>query len=110
MPSCSCDTGAKMRTLVIRPGAIGDFILSLPAIECLQPHEIWAATPNLSLIRFPAHTRSIASTGLDLLGITDPPLRLLEDLRGFDRIVSWYGAGRPEFRDIVRQQGLPFTF
>ena len=28
--------GGPMRRLVIRPGAIGDFIVSLPAIECLR--------------------------------------------------------------------------
>ena len=33
---------------------------------------------------------------------------LMEELRGFDSIVSWYGANRAEFRDAVA--GLPFTF
>ncbi len=99
-----------MRTLAIRPGAIGDFILSLPALECIEADEIWAAGRNLPLVRFPAATRSIASTGLDLLGITDPPPALLDHLRSFDRILSWYGANRPEFRDVVRRLALPFTF
>jgi ADP-heptose:LPS heptosyltransferase len=31
-------------------------------------------------------------------------------LRGFDSIVSWYGASRPEFRNAVAALGLPFTF
>lgn len=101
-----------MRRLVIRPGAIGDFILSLPAIGCLQAAslEVWAAAPNVPLVRFADRTRSIASTGLDLLGVSEPPLRLLDELRGFDSIVSWYGANRPEFRDLVRRLGLPVTF
>ncbi len=101
-----------MRRLVIRPGAIGDFILSLPAIECLQTHtfEVWAASQNLPLVRFTDRVRSIASTGLDLLGITETPPHLLGELRGFDSIVSWYGANRPEFRDLVRRLELPFTF
>ena len=52
--------------------------------------------------------RPIASTGLDLLGVTEPPPGLVEELRGFDEIVSWYGTGRPEFREAVAS--LPFTF
>ncbi len=100
-----------MRRLAIRPGAIGDFILSLPALECLQTGclEVWAASPNVPLVRF-ARARSIASTGLDLLGITHPPAGLLDELRGFDSIVSWYGANRPEFREVVAELKLPFTF
>jgi len=31
-------------------------------------------------------------------------------LRGFDSIISWYGANRPEFRELVRGLGLPFEF
>jgi len=91
---------------------MGDFIVSLPALECLRADylEVWAASPNVPLVRFANRARSIASTGLDLLGVTEPPPRLLDELRAFDSIVSWYGANRPEFRDLVRQLGLPFTF
>ncbi len=101
-----------MRRLVIRPGAIGDFIVSLPALECLRAEylEVWAASPNVPLVRFADCARGIASTGIDLLGVTEPPARLLEELRRFDSIVSWYGANRPEFRELVRVMQLPFTF
>ncbi len=103
-----------MRRLLIRPGAIGDFILSLPALAHLQAGytEIWASSRNLPLARFADRARAIADTGLDLLGIpeVDPPIRLLEDLRGFDSIVSWYGANRPEFRQATTELGLPFRF
>ena len=101
-----------MRRLIIRPGAIGDFIVSLPALECLHADylEIWVASGNVPLVRFAHRTRSIASTGLDLLAVAEPPPRLLDELRAFDSIVSWYGANRPDFRDLVRQLGLPFTF
>jgi heptosyltransferase III len=107
-----CDTGTAVRRLAIRPGAIGDFIVSLPALECLRSEylEVWAASPNVPLVRFADRVRSIASTGLDLLGVTEPPARLLEELRGFDSIVSWYGANRNEFRELVRALQLPFTF
>jgi ADP-heptose:LPS heptosyltransferase len=97
------------RRLVIRPGAIGDFIVSLPAIESLGPAEVWSASAHVPLVRFAA-ARAIAATGLDLLGITDPDPRLLETLRGFDQIVSWYGANRPEFRALVESLRLPFLF
>ena len=101
-----------MRRLIIRPGAIGDFVVSLPAMECLRAEylEVWAAAQNVPLARFADRARSIASTGLDLLGITEPPRRLIETLRGFDSIVSWYGANRPDFRELVASLGLPFQF
>ena len=107
-----------MKRLVIRPGAIGDFIVSIPAIECLRDAclrveylEVWAAARNVPLAaRIAQHARSIASTGLDLLELTGPSARLLETLRGFDSIVSWYGANRPEFREAVAALGLPFQF
>jgi heptosyltransferase-3 len=96
--------------LIIRPGAIGDFIVSLPALECLRTDylEVWTATPNVPLARFADSARPISSSGLDWVGVTDPPARLLETLRSFDSIVSWYGTNRPDFRDAV--SGLPFTF
>jgi hypothetical protein len=105
-------TGSGVRRLVIRPGAIGDFILSLPALECLREeyYEVWAAAPNVPLVRFADRARSISSTGLDLLGIVEPSPQLVESLRGFDSIISWYGSNRPEFRDLVRRLDLPFTF
>jgi len=100
-----------LKRLIIRPGAVGDFIVSLPAIECLCPAEIWAAEPNVPLARrVAARARSIASTGLDLLELGEPDPRLLESLRGFDSIVSWYGAGRPEFRQTVAALALPCHF
>jgi heptosyltransferase III len=101
-----------MRRLAIRPGAIGDFIVSLPALECLQAdyYEIWATSANVPLVRFADRARAIASTGLDLLAISEPPVRLIEELRGFDSIVCWYGANRREFREEVARLGLPFTF
>ena len=101
-----------MRRLVIRPGAIGDFIVSLPALECLRAAylEVWTASAHVPLVRFADRVRPIASTGLDLAGVTQPPARLVEELRSFDSIVSWYGANRQEFREVVGGLDLPFTF
>jgi len=87
-------------------------IVSLPALECLRTEyfEVWTAAPNVPLIRFADKARAISSTGLDLLGIGEPPARVVDALRGFDSVVSWYGANRPEFRNLIERLGLPFTF
>ncbi len=101
-----------MRRLAIRPGGIGDFIVSLPALECLGSDslEVWTTARNVPLVRFCSRARAIEATGLDLLAVAEPPARLISELRGFDQIVSWYGAGRPDFRDCVHRLGLPFVF
>jgi heptosyltransferase III len=101
-----------MRRLVIRPGAIGDLIVSLPAMACLAAEslEVWTEARAVPLVRFAARVRPLRAAGLDLLGITEPPVGLIQALRQFDSIVSWYGANRPEFRDTVAGLGLPFTF
>ena len=99
-----------MRRLVIRPGAIGDVVVSLPALEFLRCEylEVWTAVRTLPLVRFADCARAISSTGLDFLGVADPPPHLIGELGSFDSIVSWYGSNRPEFRDAVA--GLPFEF
>jgi hypothetical protein len=102
-----------LKRLIIRPGAIGDFVVSIPAIECLRATylEIWAAPRNVPLAaRVAQEARSIGSMGLDLLELTGPSEHLLEALGGFDSIVSWYGANRPEFREAVAALRLPFQF
>ncbi len=103
-----------MRRLLIRPGGIGDCILSLPALECLRTDftEVWIRGDAAPLIRFADRVCAIASTGLDLLGLPDtaPPPGLLERLRSFDSIVSWYGANRAEFREQIARLKLPFQF
>jgi ADP-heptose:LPS heptosyltransferase len=96
------------RRLLIRPGAIGDVILSLPALEAARAAytEVWAPRPMLPLIRFANRTRAIADTRLDLVGVVEGAR--VSELETFDSIYSWYGTHRPEFRDAVRH--LPFTF
>jgi hypothetical protein len=90
---------------VIRPGGIGDFIVSLPALEFLEPSEVWVARPNVPLVRFADRARAIGDTGLDLL---EPPPSLLERLSEFDEIHSWHGAARDDFRAAVAR--FPFRF
>ncbi len=101
------------RRLLIRPGAIGDFIVSLPALQSLAPPElfteVWCHGQNVPLAGFANRARSIASTGLDRLGITHAD-DVIERLREFDEIVSWYGENRPDFRALVADLSLPCRF
>lgn len=101
---------SELKRLLIRPGAIGDTIVSLPALEsaCRSSYnEVWVSSPCVPLIGFADRVRSIASTGLDLLelGMETPAAAALSC---FDSVISWYGTNRPEFREAVRD--LPFTF
>jgi heptosyltransferase-3 len=97
-----------LRRLLIRPGAIGDVILSLPELEASRGDytEVWAQRAVLPLIRFADRTRAIADTGLDLMGVVEGAR--VPALEEFDSIYSWYGTNRGEFREAVRH--LPFTF
>lgn len=91
-----------MRRLLIRPGAIGDCIVSFPALEFLRAEytEVWVPAPVVPLVRFADRVCSIRSTGLDFLGIEglEIPSSLAERLGSFDEVISWYGTNRPEFR------------
>jgi hypothetical protein len=100
--------------LLIRPGGIGDCILSLPALEYLAADhtEVWVPGAVAPLIRFADRVRSLSSTGLDLVGLPDvePPPHTIAALAQFDSIVSWYGTNRSEFRAEVGRLRLPFEF
>src|SRR5664280_1580604 len=81
-------------------------------MACLaaEPLEVWTTARAVPLVRLGGRVRAIAATGLDLLGVTETPAGLIETLREFDSIVSWYGANRPEFRETVAALGIPVTF
>jgi len=66
--------------------------------------EVWCAEQNVPLARFADKSLSIGSSGLDRLGLL-PADDVLERLRWFDSIVSWYGSAREEFVRL----GLPAT-
>ena len=95
------------RRLILRPGAIGDTVVSLPALEtlCAEYTEIWAPSQNLPMLRHLGRCRSLVATGIDSLVIPETTLRHMAE---FDDIVSWYGAGREDFRRQVAV--LPFRF
>ncbi|HMF75269.1 MAG TPA: glycosyltransferase family 9 protein [Bryobacteraceae bacterium] len=91
-----------MNRLLIRPGAIGDCILSFPALEYQKADytEVWIPSALAPLVQFADTVRPLAACGIDLLGVGDleVPAPLRERLARFDEIVSWYGFKRPEFR------------
>jgi heptosyltransferase-3 len=97
--------------LLIRTGAIGDFILSLPALESLRADytEVWCASQNVPLARFADSAQSIVASGLDRLGLL-PADDVVDRLRRFDSVISWYGTNRPEFRRLIEELHLPFEF
>jgi heptosyltransferase-3 len=103
-----------VRRLLIRPGAIGDCILSFPALEHAAADftEVWIPSPLVPLIRFADAVRPLASTGIDLVGVGDLPVpeELKTKLQSFDSIISWYGANRPEFRDAMLSMGIQCDF
>ena len=73
--------------------------------------EVWVRSDVVPLVRFADRVKSIASTGLDLVGIEMPgPAPTVAALRSFDSIVSWYGTNRPEFREEVARLGMSFEF
>jgi heptosyltransferase III len=103
-----------MRRLILRPGAIGDCILSLPALEHLATDytEVWISAPVVPLVHFADRVRAISTTGIDLVGIDGIPVPALlrQQLQGFDSMVSWYGANRPDFRESISRLGVACEF
>jgi heptosyltransferase-3 len=103
-----------VRRLLIRPGAIGDCILSLPILQHLATEftEVWIPSAVVPLIRFADAVRPLASTGIDLVGVGDltMPQQLKSKLQSFDSIISWYGTSRPEFRNVLENLGVECHF
>lgn len=103
-----------MKRLLIRPGAIGDCILCLPAMEFLKADytEVWVPSPVVPVIQFANRTCALMSTGIDMVGLGDieMPAGLRDRLQSFDEIVSWYGANRTEFREAIDETGVACKF
>ncbi|MEO8029129.1 MAG: glycosyltransferase family 9 protein, partial [Bryobacteraceae bacterium] len=100
-----------MRRLLIRPGAIGDVILSLPSLLAARAAktEVWVPSAVVSLVKAAGFKLvwPISATGLDLVGVRRTATACPR-LGEFDEIISWYGTGQPAFREAVG--GLPFQF
>jgi heptosyltransferase-3 len=99
------------RRLLIRPGAIGDFIVSLPALTALKAEytEVWCRRETIVLARFAERAVALADTGLDRLGLLNDE-DVVARLRSFDSIISWYGTGNSDFRRTVADLRLPVQF
>jgi len=97
-----------MRRLLIRPGAIGDVIVSLPALEFLRAEytEVWVPSPLVPLIQFADKAMSIAASRIDVMADG-----FAERFQAFDEVVSWYGSNREALADLnphcVFHQALP---
>ena len=104
------------RILVIRGGALGDVILTLPAIGALRqafPNahiEVLGASNRLSLALHPAYADTIMDAErlkiYRLFGReVREPSKLALYLRGFDLILSYVPAPNPIFIDNLRRYG-----
>lgn len=95
-----------MRDLILHPGALGDIILSLPALSLLKKH--WPQS-QMTLCGDVDFMRVAAQGCADtIVSLSNVPLHRLysnstlpdEDLRfwkSFDRLVSWTGSGDAKF-------------
>lgn len=109
-----------MNILIIHQGALGDFIVSLPAIRSVrETHpdssiEIWGYPHILTLVEKRYYADRIASIhqeGLALLyshRLTAPPA-LTERLRHFDLIVLFGGEAHNIFLANLHRQGITCT-
>src|SRR5262245_63242035 len=93
-----------MKLLVILPGAIGDFILTLPSVAWLTQRlssnflEIWTERVTLPLATSPGYAQralALADTGLDCW---PTPEVVIDRMKKFDKVLSWRGAGHGEWR------------
>lgn len=86
-----------MKRLLIRPGAIGDVIVSLPALEFLKTDytEVWVPGHLVPLIRFADKVRSIIDSRIEMF---TPDF--IKRFQQFDEVWSWYNADRERLLEI----------
>lgn len=95
-----------MKILVLHPGALGDVMLSLPALELLKKQfagariTLAANLDYLSIVPNRIADRRLSLSTLPLgklFGSSPPPPADMEFWASFDRILSWTGAGDEQF-------------
>jgi ADP-heptose:LPS heptosyltransferase len=102
------------RCLVVHPGALGDVLLSGPALAHLGRlgyRATLAVTSRLvALFRGSGlvdGARDVESLGLHRLFVEPPDPGTLDVLAGWDAIVSWFGAGDRTFTASLARPGRP---
>jgi ADP-heptose:LPS heptosyltransferase len=104
------------RALVIHPGALGDVLLALPALEHLGRlgagvHRTLAAGARLGGLL--AGTGGVEAAldleglGLHQLFLAEPDPGIIRMLADYDLVVSWLGAGDPTYTGHLGRLGRP---
>jgi heptosyltransferase-3 len=96
-----------VKILVLHPGALGDIILSLPALGALRRHLpesqiTFAANVDFSSIAaagYAARLQSFSTIPIHGLFEPEPDARFWS---GYDRVLSWTGAGNDAFETGLR--------
>ncbi len=86
-----------MKRLLIRPGAIGDVIVSLPALEFLKSDytEVWVPGTVVPLIQFADKVRSIVESRIEVFSD-----EFNKRFQQFDEVWSWYGSDQDRLLEI----------
>jgi len=100
-----------VKILVLHPGALGDIILSLPALAALrqrfrEAHITFAANLDFATAvaqGYADEMRSLSCLPLHRLYLRDTlPEQDLRFWQSYERIISWTGAGHEVFEDQLR--------
>jgi ADP-heptose:LPS heptosyltransferase len=105
------------RILIIHQGALGDFILSLPAIRAFRHHypdttiEIWGYTEILRLVDRSVYADTIYSIDRERIASlftrhTPVPASVLERFRSFDLMCLFGGKKQTTFIDNLKRSGV----
>jgi heptosyltransferase III len=98
-----------MKLLLIVPGAIGDFIVTLPSVawlrQKLKPNylEIWSEWANLPLAVSSGHADRALALAVSGLDRWPTPEQVISRLKQFDHVISWHGASFPEWKEQMRR-------